>query len=75
MAAMITIGAPMTAVTRLEAIVTMGMCMAIDITGNGNLVTGDLKMTGDAIPAVTVDGDIKRTHPRHGPTNRGIGLG
>ena len=72
---MITIGAPMTADTRLKAFVTMGACMAFEITGNGKPLAGDITMTGGANPAVTVDGDTKRTDPKHARTKERIGLG
>jgi hypothetical protein len=63
MVAIITIGAPMTADTSIEAMNEMETRMAIDITGNGNPMIGDITVTGGAMTAVTVVGDMIRGCP------------
>jgi hypothetical protein len=61
MAVISAIGVPMTVDTSikaiLEAIVTIGMGMVIDITANGNPMTGDTPMNGGANTVVMVAGD------------------
>ncbi len=61
-AAVIGIGTPMTVDTDLEAMAAMVTGVAMDITGNGNPMTGDITMPEGAIIAVTAHGDTKRTH-------------
>ena len=52
MAAIITIGVPMTVDTSIRAIATMGVGTVIDVTGNGDPMNGGITMTSGA---TTVD--------------------
>lgn len=68
MAAIMTIGASTTADAGTKAMVTMGLCMAIDIMENGNPMTGDIRMSAGAINAVTADEDTKHVNSQHACT-------
>lgn len=54
------IGAPMTADTSIQAIATMEMCMALNIT-----------VTGESLIVATVVGDTKCANAQHAP--KGLG--
>ena len=59
MAAIITIGAPMTADISIEAIANMGTGMAISIGGTGKPMTEDNTVTKGVVTAASRERDIK----------------